>query len=106
MAICLMNVLSADLSDCALSSAWNEHPLCWWEAAGSNPAGYTKHVTTYTWLEKKFENDSELSREEKGMVQDYLRRKHELNSRGIDPIIDLERAQKMAVELDAIGMRL
>ena len=63
-------------------------------------------IITYTWLEKKHESDADLSRKEKSLVQDYLRRKNELKSQGFDPIVDLGEAQRMAVDLDVIGMRL
>jgi len=62
------------------------------------------NIITYTWLEKKFEASANLSKEEKRMVQDYLARKHALVDQGFDPIIDVSEAQKMAVELDAIGV--
>lgn len=62
------------------------------------------HIITFTWLEKQYRLDNDLSGKEKKMVQDYLRRKHRLKKQGFDPIIDLEKAQKMAISLDAIGL--
>lgn len=63
-------------------------------------------IITYTWLEKQYQLDNTLSDEEKRMVQDYLRRKHKMKEKGFDSFIDLAKAQKMAVSLDAIGVQL